>query len=67
MVSFEYNVGDKVTVTKTISTVNGTLYKDTTVKITGIGFPDKDLEVKDPTGQLWYLDYGNVRMKNGKG
>jgi hypothetical protein len=63
MVSFEYNVGDKVTVTKTISTVNGTLYKDTAVKITGVGFPDKDLEVKDPTGQLWYLNYEDVRLR----
>ena len=64
MISFEYKVDDKVKVIKTVSTVNGTLYKDTVVKISGIGFPDKDLEVKDPTGQLWYLNYEDVGAKD---
>jgi hypothetical protein len=62
MISFEFKVGEKVKMIKTISTVEGTLYKDTVVKITHIGFPDKDLEVKDPVGKLWYVDYGQVEV-----
>lgn len=62
MISFEFKVGEKVKMIKTISTVEGTLYKGTIVKIVHIGFPDKDLEVKDPVGKLWYVDYEEVEV-----
>jgi hypothetical protein len=55
-------VGDKMKVTRSISTVDGTLYQDTIVKVTGIGYPDKDVEVKDPLGKLWYLNYDDVKL-----
>ena len=66
MLNFDYEVGDRVRMLKTISTVNGTLYKGTVVKITAIEFPDKDIEVKDPVGQLWYLYFGDVEKWDGK-
>ena len=59
-------VGDKVEVIKTVSTVDGTLYKETVVKVTGIGYPDKDIEVRDPLGKLWYLDYEDVTSNERK-
>ena len=64
MISFDFKTGDKVKIVKNISTVEGTLYKDTIVKIIAMGFPDKDLEIQDPTGKLWYIDYEDVEINS---
>jgi|TARA_Y100000310_G_scaffold179693_1_gene179662 hypothetical protein len=57
---YDYAKGDKVKMMRTMSTVEGTLYEGTIVRVTQVGFPDKDLEVKDPVGKLWYVDFGDV-------
>ena len=56
-----FSVGDKAKITENIYTVDGTLYKDSIVKIDEIGpFPDKDVRVKDNVGKIWYIDYINI-------
>ena len=52
--------GDKVKIIENIYTVDGTLYKDSIVKIDQIGFPDKDLRVIDNVGKIWYVDYYDI-------
>ena len=56
-----YTEGEKVKLTGDISTVDGTLYKDSIVKIDEVGpFPDKDVRVKDNVGKIWYIDYIDI-------
>ena len=56
-----YTEGQKVRITENIYTVDGTLYKDSVVKIDEIGpFPDKDVRVKDNVGKIWYIDYIDI-------
>ena len=60
----EYKTDDKVIMVNNISTIDGTLYKDTIVKVRAVGFPDKDLEVQDPVGKLWYVNTEDVQPSN---
>jgi hypothetical protein len=56
-----FSVGDKAKITENIYTVDGTLYKGTTVKIDEIGpFPDKDVRAIDDVGKIWYLDFASI-------
>ena len=57
----DLTVGDKVKITENIYTVDGTLYKDSIVKIDQIGFPDKDLRVIDNVGKIWYVNYYDIK------
>ena len=54
-------VGDKVKITENIYTVDGTLYKDSIVKVDQVGFPDKDLRVIDNVGKIWYVNYYEIK------
>ena len=54
----DYNVGDKVQVTESVSTIDGTLYEGEICKVDGTTFVDKDLRLKDSMGRIWYvMDY----------
>ena len=55
-----YKVGQKVETISDKHTVDGTLYKGEIVTIESIGFPDKDMRVKDTIGRIWYLNFGDV-------
>lgn len=56
-----YTEGEKVKLTGDIYTVDGTLYKDSIVKIDEVGpFPDKDVRVRDNVGKIWYIDYIDI-------
>ena len=56
----DYKVGQKVKVISDIPTIDGMLHKDEIVRVDGIGFPDKDMRVKDSLGKIWYLDFCDV-------
>ena len=59
----EYKVGDRVKIIDTISTENGTLYKDEICKVDGCIFEDKDLRLTDNMGRIWYvMDYQVKKM-----
>ena len=53
--------GQKATINKNIPSVDGMLYADTKVTIDEIGFPDKDLRVKDDLGKIWYVNLSDIR------
>jgi len=56
-----FSEGQKVIITENIYTVEGTLYKDSIVKIDEMGpFPDKDVRVVDDVGKIWYVDYLDI-------
>ena len=56
-----FSVGDKAKITENIYTVEGTLYKDSIVKIDEMGpFPDKDVRIIDNVGKIWYLDFISI-------
>ena len=58
----QFSTGDKVKIASNIYTVDGTLYKDSIVKIDEVGpFPDKDVRVTDNVGKIWYLDYLDIK------
>ena len=50
-----YKVGDKVKVLTTKSTINGTLYEGTVVKIDAELDNSKDYRVIDDLGKIWYI------------
>ena len=52
--------GQKATINKNIPSVDGMLYADTKVTIDEIGFPDKDLRVKDDLGKIWYVNLSDI-------
>ena len=54
--------GQKATINKNIPSVDGMLYADTKVTIDEIGFPDKDIRVKDDLGKIWYINLSDIRM-----
>ena len=57
-----FSEGQKVIITENIYTVEGTLYKDSIVKIDEMGpFPDKDVRVIDDVGKIWYIDFMDMR------
>lgn len=56
-----FSMREKVKIVENIYTVDGTLYKGSTVKIDEIGpFPDKDVRVIDDVGKLWYVDFIDI-------
>ena len=58
-----YKIGDKVKVTESISTVEGTLYENEICKVDGTIYPDKDLRLKDSMGRIWYvMEYQVTKM-----
>tara|TARA_Y100000768_G_C23799426_1_gene596445 strand:- start:259 stop:441 length:183 start_codon:yes stop_codon:yes gene_type:complete len=50
-----YKAGDKVKVLTTKSTINGTLYEGTVVRIDSELDNSKDYRVVDDLGKIWYL------------
>tara|TARA_Y100000593_G_scaffold17200_1_gene34377 strand:+ start:5751 stop:5942 length:192 start_codon:yes stop_codon:yes gene_type:complete len=55
-----YKVGDKVKISADIPTIDGMLHENEIVKIDGVGFPDRDLRVKDSLGKIWYINFCDV-------
>jgi hypothetical protein len=54
--------GQKAIINRDIASVDGMLYRDTKVKIDEVGFPDKDIRVKDNVGKLWYVNLSDIRL-----
>ena len=54
--------GQKVVIVHDIPTVMGMLHKDTKVKIDEVGFPDKDIRIKDDLGKIWYVNLSDIRL-----
>ena len=55
--------GQKVVINRDIPSVEGMLYRDSKVKIDEIGFPDRDIRVKDNVGKLWYVNLSDIRLE----
>ena len=53
--------GQKAVIGRNIPSVDGMLYADTVVTIDAVGFPDKDIRVKDNLGKIWYINLSDVR------
>ena len=60
-----YKIGDKVKVTESISTVEGTLYKDEICKVDGTIYPDKDLRLKDSSLKTQFLNINELDIEEG--
>ena len=58
----DYKVGQKVKVISDIPTIDGMLHKDEIVRIDGIGFPDKDMRLKDSLGKISYINFCDVSL-----
>ena len=56
----DFKVGNKVTVTRNIPSVDGMLYEGTKAKVDEIGFPEKDLRIIDEIGKIWYVNFKDV-------
>ena len=54
-------IGQKAVISRNIPSPDGMLYADTKVTIDEIGFPDKDLRVKDDMGKIWYINLSDIR------
>ena len=52
-------IGKKVKIIETVSTINGTLYKDEAVHIENS--ENGNYRVKDSMGRIWYVDKKNVK------
>ena len=55
-----YKVGMKLKIIRNIPTVDGMLHEGEIVKVDDIGFPDKDMRVKDSLGKIWYINFCDV-------
>jgi len=56
-----FSIREKAKIVENIYTVDGTLYKGSTVRIDEIGpFPDKDVRVVDDVGKIWYVDFIDI-------
>ncbi len=55
-----YKVGTRVEIVRNIPTIDGMLHQGDVVKIDSIGFPDKDMRVKDSLGKIWYINFSDV-------
>ena len=62
MIKTELKVGQKVRVNRDIPTHNGMLHENSIVKIDEIGFPDKDMRVKDSIGKIWYINFYDISI-----
>ncbi len=56
----ELKVGQKVRVERDIPSIDGMLHENTLVTIDEVGFPDKDMRVKDDLGKIWYINFSDV-------
>ena len=56
-------MGQKAVVIHNIPSVDGMLYADTKVTIDAVGFPDRDIRVKDDVGKLWYVNLSDIRLE----
>ena len=54
-------IGQRAVINRDIASVDGMLYRDTKVKIDEVGFPDKDIRVKDDMGKIWYINLSDIR------
>ena len=54
-------IGQRAVINRDIASVDGMLYADTKVTIDEIGFPDKDIRVKDDMGKIWYINLSDIR------
>ena len=54
-------IGQRAVINRDIASVDGMLYADTKVTIDEIGFPDKDIRVKDDLGKIWYINLSDIR------
>ena len=55
-------IGQRAVINRDIASVDGMLYADTKVKIDEVGFPDRDIRVKDDVGKLWYVNLSDIRL-----
>ena len=55
-------IGQRAVINRDIASVDGMLYADTQVKIDEVGFPDRDIRVKDDVGKLWYVNLSDIRL-----
>ena len=56
-------IGQRAVINRDIASVDGMLYADTKVKIDEVGFPDRDIRVKDDVGKLWYVNLSDIRLE----
>jgi|APSaa5957512576_1039674.scaffolds.fasta_scaffold228705_2 hypothetical protein len=54
--------GQQVKTERDIPSVNGMLYENTIVTVDEIGFPDKNLRVKDKLGKIWYVNFSDISV-----
>jgi hypothetical protein len=52
-------IGKKAKIIETVSTINGTLYKDEVVYVENS--ENGNYRVKDSMGRIWYIDKNNVK------
>ena len=52
-------IDKKVKIIETVSTINGTLYKDEVVHVENS--ENGNYRVKDSMGRIWYIDKNNVK------
>ena len=52
-------IGKKAKIIETVSTINGTLYKDEVVHVENS--ENGNYRVKDSMGRIWYIDKNNVK------
>ena len=53
--------GNKMKVIKTVTTVDGTLYKDEIVKFQEAVHSNGDYRVKDTMGRIWFIMKENLK------
>ena len=53
--------GNKMKVIKTVTTVDGTLYKDEIVKFQEAVHSNGDYRVKDSMGRIWFIKKENLK------
>ncbi len=54
-------IGDKMKVIKTVTTIDGTLYKGETVKFQEAVHSNGDYRVKDSMGRIWFIKKENLK------
>ena len=55
-------IGQKAIMINDKPSVDGMLYRDTKVTIDEIGFPDRDIRVKDDVGKFWYVNLSDIML-----
>ena len=60
----EIKTNDKVKITKDIPSVDGMLHEGEVCKVTGVGYPDRDLRVTHSMGRICYVNIIDVKRIN---